>query len=77
MLAWLNRVRLGNFGHCEPVGEGVHEIKIDFGKVGVAVVLFFCGGSKRTQSRDIAEAITYFAEYKKRKKEAKDADKKA
>ncbi len=85
VLARLNRIRVGNFGHCEPVGEGVHEIKIDFGpgyrvyfgKVGVAVVLLLCGGSKRTQIRDIASAITYFAEYKKRKKEAKDANKKA
>jgi len=83
--ARLNRVRLGNFGHCEPVGEGVHELKIDFGpgyrvyfgKVGLAVVMLLCGGSKRTQSKDISLAIAYMAEYKKRKKEGKDADKKA
>lgn len=81
----LNRVRVGNFGNCEPVGEGVHELKIDFGpgyrvyfgKIGLSVVLLLSGGSKKTQSRDISAAITYFAEYKKRKKEGKDADKKA
>lgn len=83
--ARLNRVRLGNFGECRSVGEGVHELKIDFGpgyrvyfgKVGLSVVLLLCGGSKRNQSKDIASAIGYFADFKKRKKEAKDADKKA
>jgi len=83
--ARLNRVRLGNFGHCDPVGEGVHELKIDFGpgyrvyfgKVGVSVVLLLCGGPKKTQTKDIPQAIAYLAEYKKRKKEGKDADKKA
>jgi probable addiction module antidote protein len=29
--ARLIRVRNGNFGHCDPVGEGVPELKIDFG----------------------------------------------
>jgi putative addiction module killer protein len=27
----LDRMKLGNFGHCEPVGEGVSEMKIDLG----------------------------------------------
>ena len=27
----LNRLRLGNFGDCKPVGEGVIELRISFG----------------------------------------------
>ena len=29
--ARLVRVRRGNFGHCKSVGEGVQELKIDYG----------------------------------------------
>lgn len=29
--ARLERVRLGNFGDCRAVGEGVEELRIDFG----------------------------------------------
>ncbi len=27
----LDRMKLGNFGHCESVGDGVSEMKIDLG----------------------------------------------
>jgi putative component of toxin-antitoxin plasmid stabilization module len=27
----LNRVRLGNFGDCKPVGKGVNELRVDYG----------------------------------------------
>lgn len=29
--ARLNRVRVGNFGDCKPVGGGIEELRIDFG----------------------------------------------
>ena len=29
--AWLNRIRLGNFGDCHSVGDDVHEFRIDYG----------------------------------------------
>ena len=29
--ARLNRIELGNFGDCKPVGEGLAELRIDFG----------------------------------------------
>lgn len=81
----LNRVQIGNFGDCKPVRGGVHEIRIDFGpgyrvyfgKIGLTLVLILCGGSKKNQAKDISLAITFLADYKKRKKEAKNADKKA
>lgn len=59
----LNRIEQGNFSNCEPIGEGVHELKIDFGP-GYRVyfgedgdrVILLCGGDKDTQVRDIAKA---------------------
>ncbi len=53
-----------SFGDCEPVGRGVSEMRIHFGpgyrvyftRMGIAVYVLLCGGSKRRQQRDIAEA---------------------
>jgi putative addiction module killer protein len=72
----LNRLRLGNFGDCKPVGEGVLELRMDFGpgyrvyfaQDGEIVVILLCGGDKRTQHRDITTAKTFWKTYKQRKK---------
>ena len=72
----LDRVRLGNFGQCEPVGDGVSELKVNygpgyrvyFGLKGKRIVLLLCGGSKRTQSKDISNAIAFFKEFKEGEK---------
>ena len=72
--ARLARVAAGNFGDVEPVGEGVLELRIDWGpgyrvyfaRVGNAIVLLLCGGDKRTQQRDIKRAKEYFEDYKRR-----------
>jgi len=71
--ARLARVRLGNFGNCEPVGNGVLELKIDygpgyrvyFGQVGAKLVILLCGGDKSSQGEDIRRAIEYWEDYKK------------
>lgn len=68
------RVRLGNFGNCEPVGGGVLELKIDygpgyrvyFGQVGATQVILLCGGDKSSQAKDIRRAIAYWEDYKRR-----------
>ncbi len=68
----LNRIRLGNFGDCRSVGEGVMELRIDhgpgyrvyFGRVGNRIVLLLCGGDKSTQSKDIELAREYWADYR-------------
>lgn len=63
----LNRLAnatLGNFGDCEPVGEGVSEMRIHAGpgyrvyfvRHGAAVYVLLCGGDKASQRRDIAKA---------------------
>jgi putative addiction module killer protein len=73
----LDRMKLGNFGYCEPVGEGVSEMKIDlgpgyrvyFGTIGRAVVLLLCGGDKKSQNKDIRHALDYFRDHKQREKD--------
>ena len=70
----LNRVRLGNFGDCKSVGQGVSELRIDygsgyrvyFGKNGAVVVLLLCGGTKQSQAKDIRNAQKYWAQYQQR-----------
>lgn len=67
----LDRLEMGNFGQCEPVGEGVFELKIDFGpgfrvyfgKVGTKCVLLLYGGDKGSQKSDIQKAKAYFKDY--------------
>lgn len=71
----INRVRLGNFGDCKGVGDGIQELRIDFGpgyrvyfyKDGLKLVLLLCGGDKKSQARDIKNAIQYLLDYKRRK----------
>jgi putative addiction module killer protein len=70
----LDRLSLGNFGDCEPVGGGVVELRIDWGpgyrvycaRVGQTIVLLLCGGDKRAQKKDIERAKAYFEDYKAR-----------
>jgi putative addiction module killer protein len=74
--ARINRLARGSFGDCKPVGCGVWELRIDwgpgyrvyYGMVGRTCVLLLCGGDKRKQSSDIAAAIGYFEDYKRRSK---------
>jgi putative addiction module killer protein len=31
ILAWIRRLSLGNFGDVKPVGDGISELRIDYG----------------------------------------------
>ena len=61
----IERLAAGNPGDVEPVGEGVSELRIDYGpgyrvyfkKHGREVVILLAGGDKRTQSADIKTAL--------------------
>ena len=69
--ARLNRIRLGNFGDCHSVGDGVYEFRIDygpgyriyFGRAGAKMILLLCAGAKRGQQKDIERAKLYWKEY--------------
>jgi putative addiction module killer protein len=63
--ARIDRAEDGNFGDCEPVGEGVSEMRIHYGpgyrvyftQRGMEIVVLLAGGDKRTQSKDIKAAL--------------------
>ena len=58
------RLANGNPGDTQPVGEGVSEMRIHYGpgyrvyykKIGLTIVILLVGGTKGTQSADIALA---------------------
>lgn len=61
----IDRAEDGNFGDCEPVGEGVSEMRIHYGpgyrlyftQHGMEIVILLAGGDKTTQSKDIKIAL--------------------
>lgn len=61
----IRRLSIGNFGDVKPVGEGVSELRIDYGpgyRVYFAqrareLVILLAGGDKRSQEADIKTAI--------------------
>lgn len=71
----LKRVSLGNLGDYKSVGEGVFELRIDygpgyrvyFGFRGSTIVLLLLGGDKSTQEQDIGKAQEYWVDYEQSK----------
>ena len=65
VLVRIERLAAGNPGDVRPVGEGVSELRIDYGpgyrvyikKQGRMVVILLAGGDKRTQSQDVETAL--------------------
>jgi len=61
----IERLGADNPGDVQPVGEGVSEMRIDYGpgyrvyfkKIGREIVILLTGGNKRTQSADIRTAL--------------------
>ncbi|BAZ53778.1 hypothetical protein NIES4103_64610 [Nostoc sp. NIES-4103] len=70
----LDRVEDGNLGDYKFVGEGVFELRIDYGpgyriyfaQEGTTVILLLCGGDKSTQEQDIRKAQEYWQDYRSR-----------
>lgn len=68
----LRQLEQGHYGDCEPVGEGVFELRVFFGpgyRVYFAepqpnLILVLCAGTKDTQSKDIRNAKRYWKEFK-------------
>lgn len=67
----LDRLAFGNAGDVTPVGEGIGELRIDYGpgfriyfqKRGKTIIILLCGGDKSTQARDIQRAKRLAAEW--------------
>jgi putative addiction module killer protein len=61
----IRRLSLGNPGDVKPVGEGVSELRIDYGpgyrvyflRRGRSVVVLLAGGDKQSQAGDIKKAL--------------------
>ena len=70
--ARLLRLSLGNAGYAKPVGEGVSEMRIDYGpgyriyfkRRGEELILLLIGGDKQTQDADINLAKAIAASWK-------------
>jgi putative addiction module killer protein len=64
ILERIRRVSLGLFGDVKPVGEGVSELRINYGpgyrvyfkQIGDKIVVLLCGGNKSTQQKNIETA---------------------
>lgn len=60
----ISRLEGGLLGDCEPVGDGVSELRMHFGPGyrayivtrGRAIIVVLCAGTKRTQKKDIKRA---------------------
>ena len=69
--ARIKRLEQGIVGKRRPVGQGVMELKIDFGpgyrvyygEDGGTLVILLCGGDKSTQGRDIEKAHEFWSDY--------------
>ena len=65
VLARIERLATGNAGDVKPVGEGVSEMRIDYGpgyrvyfkKRGRSLVILLAGGDKSTQAKDVKMAL--------------------
>ena len=65
ILVRIERLAMGNPGDVKPVGEGVSELRINYGpgyrvyftKQGDKIVILLAGGDKSTQAADIKNAL--------------------
>jgi putative addiction module killer protein len=64
IVARIRRMEMGNPGDSRSVGQGILEMRVDYGpgyriyyrRHGAQIVILLCGGSKRTQQKDILRA---------------------
>ena len=72
----INRMKLGNFGDSRPVGNGVSELRLDYGpgyrvyytRIDKATLLILSVGDKSTQPADIEDAKRYLSQYEKNRR---------
>ena len=74
VLARIDRLSIGLRGDWKPVGQGVFELRIDYGPGyriycaawGNELVILLCGSDKRKQTQDIETAHAYWQDFKER-----------
>ena len=67
----LDRLAFGNAGDVRPVGQGISELRIDYGpgyriyfqERGSTIIILLCGGDKSTQANDIKTAKRLSSEW--------------
>jgi putative addiction module killer protein len=72
--ARIARLAVGNPGDFKSLGEGLYELRIDYGPgyrlyfafSGRQIVLLLCGGDKKSQSSDIATARSYLNDHEQK-----------
>jgi len=65
ILVRIKRLTAGNPGDIKPVGEGVSELRINYGpgyrvyykQFGESIIVLLAGGDKHTQTKDIKTAL--------------------
>lgn len=76
ILIRIQRIRQGNFGDSDPVGDGLHELRIHFGpgyriyfaNIDDKLILLLGVGFKSDQKKDIKKCKIYLENYKKAQK---------
>lgn len=72
----LDSVQLGNLGDYKSLGDGIFELRIDYGggyriyygQENLTIILLLCGGDKSTQKQDINQAKKYWKDYENHRK---------
>jgi putative addiction module killer protein len=78
--ARIERLAMGNPGNVRPVGEGVSELRLDYGpgyrvyykKRGHRLIILLAGGDKNSQATDIKTAIRLARSLSEPKNDGKD-----
>ncbi len=68
----IDRLAMGNAGDVKPVGDGISEMRIDYGpgyrvyymQRGRVLAVLLCGGDKSTQTTDIVAARSIAAHWR-------------
>jgi|SRR3989339_2125561 len=69
----VTRSELGNFGDHRNIGQGIIELRIDYGPGyrvyiglhGKELIILLCAGDKSSQVKDIQKAKDYWEDYKR------------
>ena len=69
----VTRAELGNFGDHKKIGQGIIELRIDYGPgyrvyiglQGKELIILLCAGDKKSQTKDVKTAMKYWNDYKR------------